>query len=101
MLLYKVPPDSFENEEEDQAENNELEEPIMPKQIFEIKQFLCLARRKDARAVIIKKNKFNTKFKIRTSKYLYTLVVEGDDRAEKICHSLPPGLVVKNVKAPK
>ncbi|KRY87985.1 60S ribosomal protein L38, partial [Trichinella pseudospiralis] len=74
---------------------------IMPKQIFEIKQFLCLARRKDARAVIIKKNKFNTKFKIRTSKYLYTLVVEGDDRAEKICHSLPPGLVVKNVKAPK
>ncbi|KRZ16895.1 Eukaryotic translation initiation factor 3 subunit D [Trichinella zimbabwensis] len=26
MLLYKVPPDSFENEEEDQAENNELEE---------------------------------------------------------------------------
>ncbi|KRZ70949.1 60S ribosomal protein L38, partial [Trichinella papuae] len=73
---------------------------IMPKQIFEIKQFLCLARRKDARAVIIKKNKFNTKFKIRTSKYLYTLVVEGDDRAEKICHSLPPGLVVKNVKPP-
>ncbi|KAL1232414.1 60S ribosomal protein L38 [Trichinella nelsoni] len=70
----------------------------MPKQIFEIKQFLCLARRKDARAVIIKKNKFNTKFKIRTSKYLYTLVVEGDDRAEKICNSLPPGLVVKNVK---
>ncbi|KRX68547.1 Eukaryotic translation initiation factor 3 subunit D [Trichinella sp. T9] len=28
MLLYKVPPDSFENEEEDQTESNELDEQL-------------------------------------------------------------------------
>lgn len=47
----------------------------MPKEISEIKDFLVKARRKDAKSVKIKKNKTNTKFKVRCSKYLYTLVV--------------------------
>ncbi|CAE8640560.1 unnamed protein product [Polarella glacialis] len=37
----------------------------MPKQITEIRQFLQIARRKDARSVKIKKNGTETKFKIR------------------------------------
>ncbi|VDL67864.1 unnamed protein product [Nippostrongylus brasiliensis] len=47
----------------------------MPKQITEIKDFLVLARRKDAKIVKIKKNSLNVKFKVRCSKYLFTLVV--------------------------
>jgi len=49
----------------------------MPKQIKEIKEFLNTARRKDASAVKIKRNVNNTKFKVRCSRYLYTLVVDG------------------------
>ena len=36
----------------------------MPKQVHEIKEFLLIARRKDASSVKIKKNKENTKFKV-------------------------------------
>lgn len=36
----------------------------MPRQIHEIKEFLFIARRKDASSVKIKKNKENTKFKV-------------------------------------
>ena len=50
---------------------------VMPKQIKEIKEFLNTARRKDASAVKIKRNVNNTKFKVRCSRYLYTLVVDG------------------------
>ncbi|CAK0831302.1 unnamed protein product, partial [Prorocentrum cordatum] len=42
----------------------------MPKQITEIRQFLQIARRKDARSVKIKKNGTETKFKIRCASYL-------------------------------
>lgn len=48
----------------------------MPRQITEIKEFLLTARRKDAKSVKIKKNSENVKFKVRCSKYLYTLVVQ-------------------------
>ena len=50
----------------------------MPKEIKDIKDFLLIARRKDAKSVIIKRNPerstraANTKFKIRCSRYLYT-----------------------------
>lgn len=47
---------------------------IMPKQIHEIKDFLLTARRKDAKSVKIKKIKDTVKFKVRCSRYLYTLV---------------------------
>ncbi len=62
-----------------------------PKQIHEIKDFLLTARRKDARSVKIKKTGGVTKFKVRCSKYLYTLCVADADKAEKLKQSLPPG----------
>lgn len=70
----------------------------MPREIKEVKDFLIKARRKDARAVKIKKNPDNTKFKIRCSRFLYTLVVSDKEKAEKLKQSLPPGISVKEVK---
>ncbi|TDG44741.1 hypothetical protein AWZ03_008882 [Drosophila navojoa] len=70
----------------------------MPREIKEVKDFLNKARRTDARAVKIKKNPTNTKFKIRCSRFLYTLVVQDKEKADKIKQSLPPGLQVKEVK---
>lgn len=50
------------------------------------------ARRKDARSVTIKKQKNGSlKFKVRCSKYLYTLVVKDSDKADKLQQSMPPG----------
>ncbi|KIZ04217.1 60S ribosomal protein L38 [Monoraphidium neglectum] len=69
----------------------------MPKQISEIKEFLLTARRKDARSVKIKKTRGQTKFKVRCSKYLYTLSVTDADKAEKLKQSLPPGLSVQDL----
>lgn len=62
-----------------------------PKQIHEIKDFLLTARRKDARSVKIKKSKDVFKFKVRCSKYLYTLCVFDSEKANKLKQSLPPG----------
>ncbi|EME28835.1 60S ribosomal protein L38 [Galdieria sulphuraria] len=70
----------------------------MAKQIKDIKQFLLLVRRKDARSITIKKNKTNTKFKVRCSRYLYTLVVKEKDKAKKLEQSLPPGLTLKKIE---
>ncbi|KAF3831885.1 hypothetical protein GH733_000697 [Mirounga leonina] len=70
----------------------------MPRKIEEIKDFLLTARRKDAKSVKIKKNKDNVKFKVRCSRYLYTLVVTDKEKAEKLKQSLPPGLAVKELK---
>eukprot|EP00899_Mesostigma_viride_P018670 jgi/Mesvir1/26804/Mv20569-RA.1 len=64
----------------------------MPKQISEIKDFLLTARRKDAVSVKIKKTGDVTKFKVRCSKYLYTLCVTDPDKADKLKQSLPPGM---------
>jgi len=65
---------------------------LQPKQIMEIKDFLLKARRKDAKSVQIKKNMDNTKFKVRCSRYLYTLVITDKEKAEKLKQSLPPGI---------
>lgn len=73
----------------------------MPREIKEVKEFLVTARRKDANSVKIKKNPNNTKFKIRCSRFLYTLVVTDKEKAEKLKQSLPPGLQVKEVKTNK
>lgn len=70
----------------------------MPKQVQDIKYFLEVARRKDARAAKIKKNGSQTKFKIRCSRYLYTLVVNDPEKADKLKQSLPPGLNIQEVK---
>ena len=64
---------------------------LQPKQINEIKDFLLTARRKDARSVKIKKTQDVTKFKVRCSRYLYTLCVTDSDKADKLKQSLPPG----------
>ncbi|CAH2006809.1 unnamed protein product [Acanthoscelides obtectus] len=70
----------------------------MPRELTEIKEFLLTARRKDAKSVKIKKNSENTKFKVRCSRFLYTLVITDKEKAEKLKQSLPPGLQVKEVK---
>ncbi|XP_042939446.1 uncharacterized protein LOC122274475, partial [Carya illinoinensis] len=69
----------------------------MPKQIHEIKDFLLTARRKDARSVKIKRSRDVVKFKVRCSKYLYTLCVFDSEKAEKLKQSLPPGLSVQDL----
>uniref|UniRef100_A0A8B9MD66 Large ribosomal subunit protein eL38 n=3 Tax=Neoaves TaxID=3078114 RepID=A0A8B9MD66_9AVES len=66
----------------------------MPRKIEEIKDFLLTARRKDAKSVKIKKNKDNVKFKVRCSRYLYTLVITDKEKAEKLKQSLPPGIAL-------
>jgi hypothetical protein len=42
-------------------------------------------------AVKIKKNAESTKFKVRCSRFLYTLVITDKEKAEKLKQSLPPG----------
>ncbi|KAI3438662.1 hypothetical protein D9Q98_001083 [Chlorella vulgaris] len=74
-----------------------LELNKMPKKIEEIKKFLLTARRKDARSVKIKKSGDVTKFKVRCSRYLYTLCVADSDKADKLKQSLPPGLHVQEI----
>ncbi|XP_058734826.1 large ribosomal subunit protein eL38z/eL38y-like [Vicia villosa] len=70
----------------------------MAKQIHEIKEFLLTTRRKDARSVKIKRSKdVVLKFKIRCSKYLYTLCVFDTDKADKLRQSLPPSLIVQDL----
>lgn len=66
-----------------------------PRQILEIKSFLVTARRKDAQSVKIKKSSTSTKFKVRCSKYMYTLVVTDQVKAKKLESSLPPGTCVR------
>ncbi|KAL0739942.1 hypothetical protein Bca4012_081455 [Brassica carinata] len=70
----------------------------MPKQIHEIKDFLLTARRKDARSVKIKRSKDIVKFKVRCSKYLYTLCVFDQEKADKLKQSLPPVLDYEEAK---
>ncbi|MDP2438437.1 MAG: 60S ribosomal protein L38 [archaeon] len=62
----------------------------MPKQLFELKEFLLAARRPDAKRITIKKNKRSTKFKVRCSRYLYTLCVNDAEKVDRLKQSLPP-----------
>ncbi|KAJ2372660.1 60S ribosomal protein L38 [Coemansia sp. RSA 2607] len=68
-----------------------------PKQIQDIKNFLEVTRRKDAAGVRVKKNGKVVKFKVRCSRYLYTLTVADAQKAKKLRASLPPGLKVQDV----
>ena len=56
----------------------------MPREIKEIKDFLLKARRKDAKSVKIKKNADNVKFKVRCSRFLYTLKITDKVWIEKL-----------------
>jgi large subunit ribosomal protein L38e len=85
----------------------------MPKEVTDIKSFIEICRRKDASCMFypnrplsicintddvftaarIKKSSAanQTKFKVRCNRYLYTLVLKDNDKAEKLKQSLPPG----------
>ncbi|KTW32143.1 uncharacterized protein T551_00825 [Pneumocystis jirovecii RU7] len=65
-----------------------------PKQIQDIKLFLEIARRKDAKSTRIVKTRAQVKFKVRCSRYVYTLVVNDHEKAEKLKQSLPPNLPI-------
>ena len=69
----------------------------MPKEITDIRDFLQKARRPDATQVKIRKRDTKTKFKIRCSRSLYTLVVTDAEKADKLTQSLPPGLDKKSI----
>ncbi|KAJ9526105.1 hypothetical protein QJQ45_009547 [Haematococcus lacustris] len=77
------------------AQQQQQQQPA-PKQINDIKDFLLTARRKDAKSVKIKKVAGRTKFKVRCSRYLYTLCVTDSDKADKLKQSLPPGALNKH-----
>ena len=62
-----------------------------PKQIHEVKDFLLTPRRKDVRSMKIMRSRDVVKFKVRCSKYLYTLYVFDPEKADKLKQSLPPG----------
>jgi large subunit ribosomal protein L38e len=64
----------------------------MPREIKDLKEFLSICSRKDARCVKVKKNDKLTKFKVRCSKYLYTLVVPDKKKADKIQKSIHPSV---------
>lgn len=70
----------------------------MPKKMDDIRDFLKKARRADAANVKVKKTKTSTKFKIRCSRYMYTLNIPDAEKAEKLKASLPPGLKRIDVK---
>ncbi|KAL3438903.1 ribosomal protein L38e [Aspergillus tetrazonus] len=65
----------------------------MPREVSDIKQFIELARRKDASSARIKRNRKTqqVKFKVRCSRFVYTLVLKDSDKADKLKQSLPPG----------
>lgn len=68
--------------------NQDLKKPTkMPKQVQDIKLFLEIARRKDAKSARIRKSKDGkiVKFKVRCSKYLYTLVVADTEKVMIFC----------------
>ncbi|KXN88702.1 60S ribosomal protein L38-1 [Leucoagaricus sp. SymC.cos] len=79
-----------------------------PKELKDIKQFIQISQRRDASQARIKKippktanGKTRTKFKVRCSRYLYTLSLDDPEKAEKLKQSLPPGLSIEEVGKPK
>ncbi|KAI3625000.1 hypothetical protein CBS9595_000361 [Malassezia furfur] len=74
----------------------------MPRQVTDIKNFLAIANRPDAKTARVKKTLLakgtvQTKFKVRCSRFLYTLVVDDVEKAEKLKQSLPPKLAVTEI----
>ena len=72
--------------------------PTQPKETTNVREFLKLTRRSDARFVKYKKprkaganSSRPVRFKLRLSKYLVTLKVADPVKAAKIRQSLPPG----------
>lgn len=76
------------------------------KEIKDIKEFVELARRADISSATVKVNKKvnakgkvfkQTKFKVRGTRYQYTLVVDDVTKAKKLQQSLPPSLEIVTV----
>nr|XP_020142446.1 60S ribosomal protein L38-like [Microcebus murinus] len=70
----------------------------LEEQVHEIMNFLLTARRKGAKSSRIEKNKNNVKFKVKCSRYLYTLVTTDKEKAGRPKQSLHPGWAVKELK---
>lgn len=67
----------------------------MPKSVATPRKFLELAARPDAKAIKVKKVSDEvTKFKLRTTKYLYTLTVKQEKFAKLVTDSIPQNLEV-------
>jgi len=49
----------------------------MPKEILDPEEFVALSE--DASTCIVKKNEDNTKLKLRTNRYLYTIKLDPDE----------------------
>ncbi|MCJ1441698.1 MAG: 60S ribosomal protein L38 [Stictis urceolatum] len=71
----------------------------MPQEIADIKRFIEICRKKDARSAHIKRNKTTQqiKFKVRCRRYLYTLILKDSEKADKLKQSLPPALKITDV----
>ena len=52
----------------------------MPKEIFDPEEFIALAE--DATECIVKKNDDETKLKLRTGRYLYTIVLDPEEASD-------------------
>ncbi|CAD6565266.1 MAG: 60S ribosomal protein L38 [Alectoria fallacina] len=69
----------------------------MPREVSDIKQFIEICRRKDAKSGHIKRNAHQIKFKVRCHRFLYTLVLKDSEKADKLKQSLPPALTMTDV----
>ncbi|EPZ31181.1 ribosomal protein L38e [Rozella allomycis CSF55] len=62
----------------------------LKKNVYDLKEFINITKRADVKSIRIKKNEKNqVKFKVRCSKYLYTLVLNDPSKAKKLRESLP------------
>ena len=52
----------------------------MPKEIFDPEEFIALSE--DATQCTVKKNEGETKLKIKTSRYLYTIVLDPEEASD-------------------
>ncbi|KCV71535.1 hypothetical protein H696_02470 [Fonticula alba] len=65
----------------------------MAKQITHVKEFLTFTQRQDAAHVFVKKTGKVTKFKLRCSKHLYTIVIRDAAMADRLKSTIPASLL--------
>lgn len=70
---------------------------VLPSYAYHTRLLLIFIFCHDISAVKIKKNPENVKFKVRCSRFLYTLVITDKEKAEKLKQSLPPGNKIASV----
>lgn len=64
----------------------------MPRQVKDLKEFIAICVRKDARCVKIKHNLNESKFKVRCSRFLYTFVIADKKKAARLEQSIHPSV---------